>query len=319
METIQPLTCSAHLFIVRFFIVHSGKVLSGRPEARFEAYARGFAGCGPYTSLAYRRSYARQYESICCATHRSDDTYTELFETRPFDIIGRFVRLEAMSADRHLTEFFKMTDGSPRLDRKAYDPLEVWGFQPEGPFRTPNDMQKSFVFQRKFNEAGFAMIHSVTERITGVILLTNDSPEHLSIQIEPPIMAPNSQGTQQQMEACFLLVDRLFAYGYRRIQMAVDSQDPDGNKLASRLGFTFEGVLLRHMVLKNASRDSSVYGLLNSDWKKGARAVLFGKLYGEAALKVDQSNELREAEKDEQSKQLAEMKKKEADESKKQK
>jgi RimJ/RimL family protein N-acetyltransferase len=288
-----------------------GKVLAGRPEARFEAYARAFAGCGPYTTFDYRRSYARQYESICCATHQSDDTYTELFDQRPTAIIGRFVRLEAMAVDRHLNELFQMTDGSPRVDKKAYDPLEVWGFQPEGPFRTPSDMHKSFVFQRKFNEAGFVMVHSVTERITGVILLTNDAPEHLSIQMEPPIMAPNSHGTQQQMEACFLLLDRLFAYGYRRIQMAVDSQDPDGNKLANRLGFTFEGVLLRHMVLKDASRDSSVYGLLNSDWKKGARAVLFGKLYGDAALRVDQSNEQREAENDEQSKQLAEMKEKE--------
>ncbi len=286
-------------------------MLAGRPEARFEAYARAFAGCGPYTTFDYRRSYARQYESICCATHQSDDTYTELFDQRPTAIIGRFVRLEAMAVDRHLNELFQMTDGSPRVDKKAYDPLEVWGFQPEGPFRTPSDMHKSFVFQRKFNEAGFVMVHSVTERITGVILLTNDAPEHLSIQMEPPIMAPNSHGTQQQMEACFLLLDRLFAYGYRRIQMAVDSQDPDGNKLANRLGFTFEGVLLRHMVLKDASRDSSVYGLLNSDWKKGARAVLFGKLYGDAALRVDQSNEQREAENDEQSKQLAEMKEKE--------
>lgn len=289
----------------------SGNVLSGRPEARFEAYARGFAGCGPYTSLAYRRSYARQYESICCATHQADDKYTELFETRPFDIVGRFVRLEALTPERHLTNVFKMTDGSPRLDKKAYDPLEVFGFQPDGPFRTPTDMRKSFVFQRKCNEAGFAMIHTVTERVVGVILLTNDAPEHLSIQIEPPIMPPKSQGTQQQIEACFLLLDRLFAYGYRRIQMAVDSQDPDGNKLANRLGFTFEGILLRHLILKDASRDSSVYGLLNSDWKKGARAVLFGSLYGEVAVKVDQSNEHREAERDEQTQHLAEQKKKE--------
>jgi hypothetical protein len=47
---------------------------------------------------------------------------------------------------------------------------------------------------------------------------------------------------------------------------------------------TLEGRLYKHMVVKEANRDSHICGLLNSDWQLGARAALFQKLYGAAAL-----------------------------------
>jgi len=103
-------------------------------------------------------------------------------------------------------------------------------------------------------------------------------------------------------------MDRLFAFGYRRIQISIDSQDSVKRKLATRLGFTLEGILYRHLVVKDASRDSNVYSMLNSDWKVGARAALFKKLYGAAALRFDVSNEKKEEEYDEQQRVLAEQK-----------
>lgn len=67
------------------------------------------------------------------------------------------------------------------------------------------------------------------------------------------------------------------------------------------------------MVVKEASRDSNVYGLLNSDWKRGARSALFKKLYGAAALRADNQNERTEAEFDEQTRGLKELKAREAE------
>jgi RimJ/RimL family protein N-acetyltransferase len=266
--------------------------------------------------MAYRRSYGRTYEAICCVSHKTDDKYSELFNTHPYDIIGRHVRLGALEAKHHLKDFFNMTSGEVSLQRKSFNPEQVWGFQPEGPFQNEKEMEKSFVFMRKQKEAGFAIINSVTDRLVGVILLTNDNPEHLTIQIEPPIMPPGLDGGQEQFEACFLLMDRLFAYGYRRIQLSIDSQDAENRQLATRLGFTLEGVLSKHLVLKDANRDSNVYGLLNSDWKLGARSALYAKLHGENARKVETANEVKEAEWDEQQRFLAKQKLTEAAESK---
>ena len=119
----------------------------------------------------------------------------------------------------------------------------------------------------------------------------------------------------EQLECCFLLVDRLFAHGYRRLQIAIDSQDAHKRKLAVRLGFTLEGCLYKHMVIKESSRDSNIYGLLNSDWKRGARSALFAQLYGQAALKADLSNEKKHQEWEEQQRVLDEKKRLEKEQS----
>ena len=260
--------------------------------------------------MAYRRSYGRLYEATCCATLKSDDKFGDLFRQRPYDIIGRYVRLEALSVERHLETLFKITSGQAALDSKAYQPNDVWGFLSDGPFPDARAMRNSFVFQHEPNQAAFGIINNVTDKLVGALLLTNDDPRNLSIQLEPPITGPAhfADGSQDQLESCFLLLDRLFAYGYRRIQLSIDSQDAVQRKLASRLGFTLEGVLYKHLVVKEASRDSNIYGMLNSDWTNGARNSIFAKLYGKSAAKADAANEKREDEYDEQTRVLKERK-----------
>lgn len=273
-----------------------GAALPGRPEARFEAYARAFASCGPYVTTAYRRSYSRLYEAVVCANHQTDDKYAALWNERPQDIIGKYVRLEALQVDRHLQDLYVVTSGQPSLGNTSYDPQEIWSFAEQGPFPSPKAMRNSFVFQRKMNEAAFGIVNSVTDKLMGAVLLINDDPYNLSIQLETPFLQPAFVGSKEELEACFMLLDRLFAYGYRRIQFCCDSQDPRRRKLALRLGCTLEGTLAKHMILKDASRDSTMFSLLNSDWKAGARKALFAKLYGKAAAAADERNEQKQAE-----------------------
>jgi RimJ/RimL family protein N-acetyltransferase len=223
--------------------------MSGRPEARFEAYARAFASTGPHVHRDYRRSYARLYESFSCRTHSTEERFRTLYTERPQDVIGRLVRLEALEVDRHVQDLFDATCGLAYQDCRQFDPKEVWGFLEFGPFKTTDDLACSPVFQRRLNEGRFAIIDHVTERLFGVIILFDDNPKHLTISLDPPICKPSSEGTAELTEACFLVMDRLFALGYRRIQMSIDSQDIIHKRLAARLGFTKEGELLKHMVV----------------------------------------------------------------------
>lgn len=278
-----------------------GATISGMPEARFEAYARAFAGCGSYTSTSYRRSYARMYEAVACNNHSTEKQYREHWLERPGDIVGRTIRLEPLDSKRHLKDFFAMTCGDIYRANKSYDPQEVWAFYEDGPFDSPEKMKESFVFQREMNEAGFAIIESLTGNMVGAVYLTNDNPKNLSISLELPIVKPSSEGTVESIEACFLLLDRLFALGYRRVQLSVDSMDTKGKKLSGRLGFTQEGLIPKDRIIKESNRDSIIYGMLNSDWDKGARAFLFKKLHGEKAMNVDVKNEKSEAELEKQS------------------
>jgi RimJ/RimL family protein N-acetyltransferase len=294
MLPLRAANCSA------LVVYTAGATIPGRPEARFEAYARAYAGCGVHPTTEYRRSYARLYEAMACQSRHNDD------------IFGRTVRLEALEKERHLQVVHDITCGLAYLDGKAFDANKVWAFRTCGPFNTPEQLAQSEVFQLQANEAAFAIVENLTERVIGVIHLTNDDPKNLSIQIEMPIIKPSSEESQEQMEACFLLMDRLFAFGYRRIQVSLDSQDTNNKNLALRLGFTQEGYFPKHMIVKNANRDSWVYGMINSDWQKGARSALFKKLHGATMQKADSINNAKEGELEQQQIFLKEKKKLEA-------
>lgn len=283
--------------------------MPGKPEAHFEAFARGYAGCGDNTSLSYRRSYARVYETICCENDKSEEKFSRLYEEHPEALVGQSVRLEALDSKLHLKTIFAATSGDQFFYKKSYDANEVWGFLEEGPFKSQESLLHSFVFQHHENQAAFAMVQNLNDRVMGVAMLSKDDPKNLSVQLDAPILAPSSLGGKEQLEACFLLLDRLFANGYRRIQFSIDSKDGNGSKLADRLGFTLEGILLKDMVIKDSSRDSKVYGMLNSDWDKGARMALFRKLYGVSMARADASFNKKEEELVEQQRVLTEKEK----------
>jgi len=47
---------------------------------------------------------------------------------------------------------------------------------------------------------------------------------------------------------------------------------------AGKLGFTFEGVLRQHMILKGEVRDTATFSMLESEWKDRVKANLELKL-----------------------------------------
>lgn len=248
---------------------------------------------------------------MACKTQATDDKWNKHFETRPQDVVGRNVRLEALE-EKHLQIVHDITCGEACLDSQSFDPNKLWAFRSCGPFESADELFKSEIFQRQVNEAAFAIVENVTESVVGVIILVKDDPKNLVIQLEPPIMKPSCEETEEQLEACFLLIDRLFAHGYRRIQMSVDAQDMASKQLARRLGFTQEGFFPKSMIVKDANRDSWVYGMINTDWNKGARAALFKKLHGAKMQRADAANNVKEAELETQQNFLKQQKELEA-------
>ena len=90
-----------------------GPILGGRPSHRFEAYARAFAGCGDRTSLTYRWSYARMYESLAGKSHESDEKFKKIYHDHPHAIIGTTCRLEPLDPSKHLNDLWEITSGNP--------------------------------------------------------------------------------------------------------------------------------------------------------------------------------------------------------------
>lgn len=222
--------------------------------------------------------------------------------------MGRTIRLEGLERSRHLKQLYNITSGRAQGEFKQYDPNEIWCFHNDGPFENEKAMERSGFFRKGKRTAGYGIVEALTDRLLGAILLEEDDPSNLTVSIVPPFVRPSVDGTVEQVESCFLLMDRLFALGYRRIQMSIDSMDVNGRKLAGRIGFTQEGTLLKHHIIKDSNRDSTVYGMINSDWNEGAREFLFKKTHGDKMMKADKANNVKEEELEVREKYAAEQK-----------
>jgi RimJ/RimL family protein N-acetyltransferase len=55
--------------------------------------------------------------------------------------------------------------------------------------------------------------------------------------------------------------------GYRRCEWKCNLLNEPSLRAAKRLGFTFEGVLRQHMIVKSRSRDTAWFAMLDSEWR----------------------------------------------------
>ena len=68
-------------------------------------------------------------------------------------------------------------------------------------------------------------------------------------------------------EAMYLMMRRAFdELGYRRYEWKCDSLNAPSRRAAERLGFRYEGTFRQMMVIKQRSRDSAWYSILDSEW-----------------------------------------------------
>lgn len=85
---------------------------------------------------------------------------------------------------------------------------------------------------------------------------------------------PRLQRTAAATEALFLLLAHGFDdLGYRRVEWKCDAANAPSRQAALRLGFVFEGIFFRHMVVKSRNRDSAWFSIIDEEWP-AVRAAL---------------------------------------------
>lgn len=171
-------------------------------------------------------------------------------------------------------ELHEVTDGSPveRLGRKvgAYNADElVWRFIPEGPFTDEaayGDFQDGLAARP--DARTFTVAERDTEQLVGSLSLLANRPLDLKVEIGAVWYTPAVQGLGVNIEACTLLIDHAVGLGYQRIEWKCHAGNGRSRAAALRLGFTFEGIQERHMVVKDRFRDTAWFRLLAPEWPR---------------------------------------------------
>ena len=240
----------------RSFNITATTTVPGHPNAPIESYSRAFAGSAtvseesnvsdiPDFLLEYTRTYSRVYASVCCTSPSVVERYEEMYNKNPSSLVGNSVHLTSAEGS-DLKTLALALDGSPFDGESAYETDEVWGFHsdlfatPESgdsPAQTysPSEINEALRTITSTNSSAIAW-DTTTLQPFALITLTSDCPFNLSIQLASIITNPSYEGTTHHLEATFLVVDRLFSQGYRRVEAQCDSKHVEYIKFLKNIG-----------------------------------------------------------------------------------
>lgn len=181
---------------------------------------------------------------------------------------GRAVDLEPLHP-RHVPELWRAAEaGTPGGDAS-------WAYLGYGPFASEAAL-RSFV-------AGFATTHDPmawavrphrTGTADGWLTLMDIQPGNAAIELGNIWFPPRLQRSRAATEAMFLLMRHAMEdLGYRRLLWKCNALNAPSRRAAGRLGFTGEGTLRAHLVVKGRRRDTAMFSILEEEWPARRAAI----------------------------------------------
>lgn len=176
-------------------------------------------------------------------------------------LAGRFVDLEPLDPARHTAELFAASHGSA-------DVLRVWDYLPDGPWPDAEAFSRWIVDSAAlFERVTFAIRRKDDGLCRGMASFMDIQPKAGVIEIGYIWFAPDLQRTRAATEALYLmLAHAMDDLGYRRMQWRCNALNRPSRRAARRLGFRFEGVFYKHMIVKGRNRDTAWYSILDNEW-----------------------------------------------------
>jgi N-acetyltransferase len=173
---------------------------------------------------------------------------------------GRLVRVEPLAAEHE-----------PGLIDAASDPdMFAW---------MPVDMASSGDALRDWLTAAlqaardgaavpFAIVDAGSGRVLGSTRFLELRFEHLRAEIGWTWVTREAWGTGANVETKLLLLEHAFERaGLRRVEFKTDARNERSRGALLALGATFEGILRRHMVVRDGGpRDSAYYSVIDDEW-----------------------------------------------------
>ena len=182
-------------------------------------------------------------------------------------LAGRHVRLVPLDAALHAANLFEGVRGDD----------EVWTYLFDGPFPELTSFRERLESMAKSDDPlFFAIINCRSGRAVGYASYMRIEPGHRVIEVGSILFAPALQRTPGATEAMYLMAKHaLDDLGYRRYEWKCNSLNAPSRHAALRLGFKFEGIFRKHMIIKGRNRDTAWYSMTDEEWP--GRKIAFEK------------------------------------------
>lgn len=172
---------------------------------------------------------------------------------------GRFCRLVALDPATHVEALFAANS----LDTDG----RMWTYLPSGPFADIAAYRQWLDKMAPGNDPlFFTIIDKATEHAVGLAAFLRIDPVMGCIEVGHLNFSPLLQRRPAATEAMYLMMQTVFALGYRRYEWKCNALNLPSRQAAVRLGFSFEGVFRQAAVIKGRNRDTAWYSILDSEW-----------------------------------------------------
>ncbi|MGH2590810.1 MAG: GNAT family N-acetyltransferase [Actinomycetota bacterium] len=182
---------------------------------------------------------------------------------------GRYVALEPVLPAAHAEALWRAAhDGNVEAPG-------TWTYMPYGPFRDAGEMSARLEEIASSEDPLFLVVVGPVGPI-GMASFLNADVEMRRIELGHIWYGPRARRTEANTEAAYLMLRESFErLGNRRVEWKCDALNERSRAAAIRLGFTFEGVLRHHMVVKGRNRDTAWFSMLEEEWPAAREA--FGR------------------------------------------
>lgn len=134
-----------------------------------------------------------------------------------------------------------------------------------GPFANAEEFRRyAEVIAKSTHLQTYIVIDLIWRKAVGMLSLMHIDPRHAVIELGRIAFSPLLQRSTLSTEALFLLLAYVFdQLGYRRCEWRSNSLNAPSRKAATRLGFMFEGIFHKCMVIKDRVRDTAWYAIID--------------------------------------------------------
>ena len=173
-------------------------------------------------------------------------------------ISGRCVRLVPLQPD-NADQLFQVIGGAHNAS--LFDYMHYGPFTEFEPF---NEMIISF--SKAEDPQFYTIIDAKTGRSVGYISFLHIDATNRLIEIGHVMFAHELQKTIAATEAMYLMARKAFDSSFRRLEWRCNAFNSPSRRAALRLGYTFDGTLRQHMIVKGKNRDSALFSILDKEW-----------------------------------------------------
>ncbi len=152
---------------------------------------------------------------------------------------------------------------------RATDEAEtLWRYMPYGPFADEAAFRRWIDgAARSADPLFYTIVDRASGRPVGMASYLNIHPNNGSIEIGHIWFGAAVQRSRVTTEALWLMMRHAMDdLKYRRLEWKCNALNAPSRVAARRLGFRYEGIFYKHLVVKGLNRDTAWYSILDDEW-----------------------------------------------------